>query len=518
MNFWNQLRTFVASKTGTSANRRARRFCAPLESLESRDMLTAVLGLSVNQELVAFDTNDPTVVAKTAIGGLGASESLVGIDYRPSTGELYGVSNQSKLYIIDPSTGAATIVGQPAQGHRLRGTEFGVAFDPDSDRLRVTSDADRNFRLHASRGVITGNGTRLRYAGDDANEDLDPNIVALAFAPDPQSNHDRDDDDDDHDEEHDDDDLRADLFGIDSNLDVLVRVGASGSGLSANAGKLFTIGALGADTEGQAGFTVASDGVAYAALRGAGDAFSRLYSIDLATGHATAIGQIGGDALISLGSAPATIAASDASTDAEHYVDEAYSDILGRHADHDGMAFWAHRLGHGLSRSQFVTALQDSGESHDRIVRGAYLSLLGRNVDESSRIYWHDFLSRGGTAQQVDVAILASDEYFSVRAGGIADDFVDTLYRDVLGRDPDSAGQAFFAGSMGAGQARMQIVRTLFNSEESLGKRAAALFDWYIGREADDAGEQHFVHLMQHGATPEQVIVLLVASDEYYRA
>jgi hypothetical protein len=81
------------------------------------------------------------------------------------------------------------------------------------------------------------------------------------------------------------------LYDIDATRDVLVVQNPP------NDGTLLTVGTLGVVTDGSlvVGFDVAgSDGTAYAALNTANNKRSMLYTIDLATGAATLIGEIGG--------------------------------------------------------------------------------------------------------------------------------------------------------------------------------------------------------------------------------
>ena len=70
--------------------------------------------------LQRFRLDAPGTVASVTIAGIVAGETLVGIDGRPATGQLFGLGiNQAldygTLYLIDPQTGAATSVGTPGQ-------------------------------------------------------------------------------------------------------------------------------------------------------------------------------------------------------------------------------------------------------------------------------------------------------------------------------------------------------------------------------------------------------------------
>jgi len=71
-----------------------------------------IFGLTSNGKLVRFDSANPgTLISTVTITGLQASETLVGIDFRPESGELLGVGSTSRAYKINVATGAATAVG-----------------------------------------------------------------------------------------------------------------------------------------------------------------------------------------------------------------------------------------------------------------------------------------------------------------------------------------------------------------------------------------------------------------------
>src|SRR3954471_16784889 len=71
--------------------------------------------------LSRFDSTSLGVVTTVPLSGLQAGESLVDIDVRPATGELYGVGSSSRLYTINPLTGAVTQIGL-AGAFTLNGT------------------------------------------------------------------------------------------------------------------------------------------------------------------------------------------------------------------------------------------------------------------------------------------------------------------------------------------------------------------------------------------------------------
>src|SRR5262245_45412656 len=71
-----------------------------VEVLEDRTVLSIAYGLSTTNTLIQFDTNTPTAASTpVSITGLQTGEVIVGIDFRPATGQLIAVG------VTDP-TGA----------------------------------------------------------------------------------------------------------------------------------------------------------------------------------------------------------------------------------------------------------------------------------------------------------------------------------------------------------------------------------------------------------------------------
>ena len=127
---------------------------------------TPLIGLS-GANLIRFNSTAPGTTTPVAITGVPTGETLVGIDFRPATGQLFGLSvndstNTGTLLILDPQTGAAAIVGTPGQiafvdasGNPvdLPGTGYGFDFNPTVDRVRVVTSSGLNFRLNPLTGA-----------------------------------------------------------------------------------------------------------------------------------------------------------------------------------------------------------------------------------------------------------------------------------------------------------------------------------------------------------------------------
>jgi Domain of unknown function (DUF4394) len=104
--------------------------------------------------LIRIDARRPERIRDTlAISGLPDGVSLRGIDFRPRTGELYGVGSDSVVYRVSPGTGISVAEGA-AFATGLSGQRFGVDFNPTVDKIRVVSDAQQNLRLNVDDGSL----------------------------------------------------------------------------------------------------------------------------------------------------------------------------------------------------------------------------------------------------------------------------------------------------------------------------------------------------------------------------
>jgi hypothetical protein len=120
--------------------------------------------------LIRFRLDSSGTTTTQAIGAITAGETLVGIDGRPQTGQLYtlgvnATANTATLYLLDPQTGAVTAMGTPGQiafvnavGNPVDLPDpatagYGIDFNPTVDRLRVVTSTGLNFRVNPNNGA-----------------------------------------------------------------------------------------------------------------------------------------------------------------------------------------------------------------------------------------------------------------------------------------------------------------------------------------------------------------------------
>lgn len=111
-------------------------------------------GLSANNQLIKFNANaSDAPLASVSITGLQSGETMLGIDFRPATGQLYGVGSRNQLYVINTTTGAARAVGVPFTPG-IMGNVVGFDFNPTVDRIRLVTNATINLRLNPETGAV----------------------------------------------------------------------------------------------------------------------------------------------------------------------------------------------------------------------------------------------------------------------------------------------------------------------------------------------------------------------------
>ena len=233
-----------------------------------------VYGLTTQGSLISFDSATPgTVSSPIPITGLVGGDTLIGIDIRPANGQLYalGLSGLTNtLYVVNPTTGAATAVG-PVTGLAFPITStIGLDFNPLVDRLRAVDSSDANVRIDPTTAVATID-TQLSYQAGDPNFGINPSISGLAYTNNFAGT------------------SSTSLYGIDYNLDILTLL------LNPNSGLLTTVGPLGFDFGADAGFDISGlTGTAYLTVTSPAGASSNLFTVNLTTGAATLVGGTGG--------------------------------------------------------------------------------------------------------------------------------------------------------------------------------------------------------------------------------
>ena len=231
---------------------------------------TAFYALTSSNEIINYRSGNPLVeLSSFTISGLAAGEKMLAIDFRPANGMLYGVSNSSKIFIINLNTGMATAVSGPFTPV-ISGENVGFDFNPTVDRIRLVTNTGQNLRLNPITGLVAATDGTINPANTDVTAVAYTNSFAGATT--------------------------TTLYDIDVATDQLYIQSPP------NNGTLTTVGSLGVQALGEAGFDIAPDNsIAIAALYGRGLEEGqteesngnkyRFYYINLVTGEAKNAGK-----------------------------------------------------------------------------------------------------------------------------------------------------------------------------------------------------------------------------------
>jgi hypothetical protein len=218
-----------------------------------------VYGLSTNNDLLAFNAKNSNVMTSTKpITGLPTGEKLLSIDFRPATGELYAVSNNSKLYIINTATATSRVVSTTAFTPAVSGTIVSIDFNPTVDRIRLVSNTGQNLRINPENGVTAATDTSIATSAA---------IAGIAYTNSKSGA------------------ATTTLYDIDLTSGKLFKQDPP------NNGTLVEVGSLGFTFSGQAAFDISPDN-ANALMAVTSGSQNALYSVDLTTGKASSIGTL----------------------------------------------------------------------------------------------------------------------------------------------------------------------------------------------------------------------------------
>lgn len=196
--------------------------------------------------------------------------------------------------------------------------------------------------------------------------------------------------------------------------------------------------------------------------------------------------------------------------------------LEGRAPSPGEQALYLNRLQSGWSPADVI---------EDRLERGTwpkqvepmlrlYAAYFGRPADASGLAYWLDQRARGRTLDRISSTFAASAEF--KRNTGSLDDtaFVRFVYRSVLGRTPDAAGEAYWVKRLQGGWTRGRVMTTFSESSEGKAKlapQAGPTLVWValLGRPPSAAEAQPATDWLSAGGSLDTVIDGVRSSDEF---
>ncbi len=193
-----------------------------------------------------------------------------------------------------------------------------------------------------------------------------------------------------------------------------------------------------------------------------------------------------------------------------------------------------------------VFSAENAGEYVDQL----YTGLLNRSADPNGRLnYVNQLMNQGVSAGTVAQEFLGSAEF---RARQLTnEEYIETLYRGLLGREADAAGKQSFLGYMAAGQSRTWVYQQILASYEfknrcenhfnmyvgsyATGESAASaaptsvnttqarayveqLYVAFLGREGDEAGIQYWLNMLSLQKLSAAGVAAAIASSSEFNS
>lgn len=215
------------------------------------------IGLAGDRTLVMIDTATAAVTGTVEVQGVGR---LHGIDFRPGTLTMIGVTDDQAIVTIDPMTGATTPLSTMNIKMEIAdGAPVIVDVNPAADRLRFMSGTT-NHRINMETGEVTVDGA-LNWDASDTNSTVNLMVGSAAYT----NSYGKPE--------------KTAMFNIDTGMSALLQQTAPNDGTNK------TIGLLGVALDGPVALDVATteDGTNTAWLAANGG----LHTIDLGTGALT---------------------------------------------------------------------------------------------------------------------------------------------------------------------------------------------------------------------------------------
>lgn len=198
------------------------------------------------------------------------------------------------------------------------------------------------------------------------------------------------------------------------------------------------------------------------------------------------------------------------------FITAAYNDVLGRSPDAGGLNYWIGTLAAGTPRGNIANFFNNSDEYYSLKITEAYNRALRRAPDPAGFNYWMGALKRGQlSAEDIYSTFLATDEMYFVQGGGTNTGYVTAMYRELLLRDPDAPGLAFWVGKLDRGEPRRAVSDSIWYSPEKYNVRVNEAYQKFLNRTAN-AGEQAYWSQIARQFGPTTMRAMIMSSDEYW--
>ena len=211
-------------------------------------------------------------------------------------------------------------------------------------------------------------------------------------------------------------------------------------------------------------------------------------------------------------SAPAPVVTAPMSP-AEAFVTHAYFDLVNAPADPGGKAYWIGQVNAGVPHANVAAVLAQTPGHYQLLVQQAFASIFQHTPDPSSVPFWTNYVKTNGYAQ-FSAALIATPEFTSPY-GTSYDAYIKQVYRLLLGREADAAGEAFWVGRLSSGDPMWHVAASVAHTPEWAQDRVQIDYIVYHVGYPDQPGLNFWAGRLMAGMPEWQMIAALVGSSAY---
>ena len=218
------------------------------------------------------------------------------------------------------------------------------------------------------------------------------------------------------------------------------------------------------------------------------------------------------------------IASGLSSASNEAFVRQQYLDFLGRDADDSGLSYWLSEMTAGTkTRADVVNFFVFSDEFQNQVapVSRLYQAYFLRIPDTQGLSYWVNQKLAGVSLAEISNTFSTADEFTNMYGPKTDEEFVQLVYQNVLGRQPDGSGLSYWVDDrLGQGDSRGTVMIGFSESTEyqitTLNNiRVIAFYYGMLRRAPDSSGFSYWVAKLDAGEQPNDLINGFIASAEY---
>jgi hypothetical protein len=190
--------------------------------------------------------------------------------------------------------------------------------------------------------------------------------------------------------------------------------------------------------------------------------------------------------------------------------------FIGRTPNTGAVIFHAQGLTGLGSRFNAANTFLNTQEFHNAETTFLFNFLLFRNPSSADLSAFNNYLNQPGNSFITETAlILGSQEYFNQDFVGATNaGWVNAVYNDILGRDPDPGAQTW-VDALNNGASRQQIAQMILTSPEGAQNLVNLAYLSVLQRDSDPLS-QPFANSIVNGGRFETVLAGLLASPEYF--